>query len=137
MLQKTVSGLFTPRSLGAGAWQLATAAAAGPEILLRGTGADAAAVFRDGVISSVALEWRADGVRVALTGEKGIRVVRAQTALVHEPQPRLYDSLPLAAFDADAQRFWQRVFAVMRLPGGRHLLRFLARRRRPRRTPGP
>jgi hypothetical protein len=39
----------------------------------------------------------------------------------------LYDSLPLADFDRSAQRFWNRVFRVMRLPGGRFLLRFLAR----------
>ena len=37
------------------------------------------------------------------------------------------DILPLAQFDQKAKRFWGRVFRLMRIPGGRYLLRFLAR----------
>jgi hypothetical protein len=128
-VQKSVSGLFTARSLGAGAWQLTTAAAAGAEIFLLGAGSDAPVLLKDMRMSSVGIEWRADGVRVALSGDTGIRHLRVAGAVIHEPQPRLYEALPLAGFDADAQRFWRRVFGLMRVPGGRFLLRFLARRR--------
>ncbi len=38
----------------------------------------------------------------------------------------LYDSLPLVKFDADARRFWRRVFGLVRIPGGRYLLKFLS-----------
>jgi hypothetical protein len=131
-VQKNLSGLFTAHSAGAGAWQLTTAAAAGAEIFLYGAGADAPLLFKDASMSSVGIEWRADGVRVALTGDTGIRHLRVAGAIIHEPQPRLYEALPLAGFDADAKRFWRRVFALLRVPGGRFLLRFLARRSGPR-----
>jgi hypothetical protein len=44
---------------------------------------------------------------------------------VHEPLQDLYEGLPLASIDADARRFWRRVFRLVRLPGGRYLLRLL------------
>jgi hypothetical protein len=51
-------------------------------------------------------------------------------AIVHEPLPKLYAELPLAGFDERARRFWRRVFRLVRIPGGRHLLGVLARRPR-------
>jgi hypothetical protein len=42
----------------------------------------------------------------------------------------LYEALPLAGFDATARRFWRRVFLLVRLPGGRYLLRLIAQRKR-------
>jgi hypothetical protein len=53
--------------------------------------------------------------------------VEAAAAIVHEPLGRLYESLPLANIDANARRFWRRVFRLVRLPGGRYLLKLLTR----------
>ena len=39
---------------------------------------------------------------------------------------------PLAGLDEKARRFWRRVFRLVRIPGGRHLLGVLARRSRGR-----
>jgi hypothetical protein len=50
--------------------------------------------------------------------------------IVHEPLGRMYESLPLAGIDANARRFWRRVFWLVRLPGGRYLLKLLTRGRR-------
>jgi hypothetical protein len=40
--------------------------------------------------------------------------------------PKLYEALPLARFDAKARRFWGRVFWLVRMPGGRSLLKYFA-----------
>ncbi|HMH88482.1 MAG TPA: hypothetical protein VK523_07555, partial [Steroidobacteraceae bacterium] len=65
--------------------------------------------------------------KVLLTFMSGDRVatVEAASAIVHEPLEHLYESLPLVSIDADARRFWRRVFRLVRLPGGRFLLRIL------------
>jgi hypothetical protein len=81
-------------------------------------------------ITTLGVEWRVDGVRLALSGANGVRYLTAGSAIIHEPRVHLYEALPLAAFDSDAKRFWKRVFRLMRIPGGRFLLRFLARGRR-------
>jgi hypothetical protein len=39
----------------------------------------------------------------------------------------LYESLPLVSIDANARRFWRRVFRLVRIPGGRFLLKLLTR----------
>jgi len=57
-------------------------------------------------------------------------VLKTRNAIIHEPLTRLYEGLPLASFDPAARRFWRRVFRLVRIPGGRHLLRFIARRSR-------
>ena len=86
-------------------------------------------------IAKVAVVWRGDGVEITLTTAKGVRTLRAATAIVHEPMPRLYERLPLTGFDSDARQFWNRVFRLIRIPGGRYLLGFIARRNRGARTP--
>jgi len=129
----TVSGPLLAADLGAGGWRLARDEPGAAEILLYGLDAVAASMLTRGRIAQVVLEWNADGVGVELTTPMAqTRNLVARSALLHEPQPRLYEGLPLAGFDAKAKRFWWRIFAVMRLPGGRFLLRFLARRRRSR-----
>jgi hypothetical protein len=55
--------------------------------------------------------------------------VEVTAAIVHEPLGNLYESLPLASIDANARRFWRRVFRLVRIPGGRYLLRLLTRSR--------
>jgi hypothetical protein len=116
--------------LGSGVWQLAAGDCAGPQIYLIGADSGAARMVCDTYISAVALEWRDHGVLVTLTSCDGPKPLHARAALIHEPFGQLYQSLPLAHFDSSARRFWRRVFRLVRIPGGRHLLRFMARRRR-------
>lgn len=135
MMRQTLSGPFSARHLGTGLWQLTTAAPAGPEIFLRAR-PDEPELLQHVSIATLGLEWRVDGVRVALSGANGVRYVTASSAIIHEPKVLLYAALPLAAFDAHAKRFWRRVFILMRIPGGRFLLRFLARLSRGKRDAG-
>jgi len=78
------------------------------------------------------IEWHADEAVLRFTSAGQARTLELQSAIVHEPVPRLYDALPLADFDAKARRFWSRVFRLVRIPGGRFLLGALARRSRDR-----
>jgi len=125
---RTLAGSFAIHELGSNHWHLATGA--GPEIYLIGADSDAARIARGTAIGSVALEWRDRGVLVTLTTIDGPKVLHARAALIHEPFGGLYHSLPLAQFDSAARRFWRRVFRLVLIPGGPHLLRFMARRRR-------
>jgi hypothetical protein len=94
---------------------------------LRGAEPDAAQAFGAGQLMDLGIEWQAG--KALLTFMSGGRVasVAAASAIVHEPLGELYDGLPLASIDADARRFWRRVFALVRFPGGRYLLTFLSR----------
>jgi len=125
----TVSGPFVASQLKAGVWWLDANDSAKPKVLLRGAGPDAAAALERGSVLGLNLEWRREAVHVALRNVDGVCTFSVHSALLHEPQPRLYESLPLAGFDASARRFWRRVFLLMRIPGGRLLLRSIARRR--------
>jgi hypothetical protein len=127
MIMRTVSGPLTSRSMGDGAWQLSAARA---EVYLRVGGFDVSELLQSADIMTLELHWREGGVTVTHGGGEGASYFEADTAIIHESRSRLYEALPLARFDADAQRFWRRVFALMRIPGGRLLLRFLARRNR-------
>ena len=128
-MSKILEGPFAARNLGAGTWVLTGDAVDGPEIYLQGTGPGAE--FPAGAACRrLAIAWRGDGVEITVTAPNGIRVLEAASAIIHEPKPRLYESLPLAGFDADARQFWNRVFRLIRIPGGRHLLGFIARRKR-------
>lgn len=75
------------------------------------------------------IEWLDAEVRLTLQAAARSERWSAQQALVHEPLPALYRALPLERFDARARRFWRRVFLIARLPGGRRILSWLARRR--------
>jgi hypothetical protein len=130
--RRTVRGRFEVRDLGSGAWHLSTGTAAGPEIYLTGTEPPAAESLRGAVASAVAIDWCDDGVLVALTTAQGTAALQARNALIHEPLSKLYTGLPLASLDDAARRFWRRVFRLVRIPGGRHLLGFIARRSRGR-----
>jgi hypothetical protein len=70
---------------------------------------------------------------VRVTGADGIWHFNSDSVFIHTPKTRLYENLPLASFDRDAQRFWKRVFRLIRIPGGRLLLGAITRRRRGRR----
>ncbi len=133
-MRLSLPGPFTGEDLGEGRLRLvgaATAGAAGPiEVYLRVTAPDAAAVLTETGISRLDLDWGVSGVTVAVGARLGIRRVAADSAIVHQPRGELYQALPLAGFDRKARSFWSRIFALMRIPGGRFLLRLIARRRR-------
>lgn len=133
-MSKNLPGPFAARSLGTGTWLLTTGVAGGPEVVLRVAG-PGAAFLADAVVENLAVSWRDDGVELIVSAATGIRVLSAASVIVHEPNLKLYESLPLAGFDAEARQFWRRVFRLIRIPGGRHLLGLIARRgrRRPRR----
>jgi len=128
--RRTLGGSFVVRELGSGAWQLIGGASAEAAIYLSGTQPDAAQTLRDARFSRVAVEWREDGVLASLTSSTGTEVLKVRHAFIHEPLAHLYESLPLVSFDEPARRFWRRVFRLVRIPGGRHLLRLIARRAR-------
>jgi hypothetical protein len=135
--RRTLTGPFLARDLGGGLWQVTARAAADPgtaaaaELYLRIPAATNAALLAQPHIRRIEVAWHADGVVVNVAGTGGAGVLEASSAIIHEPQNRLYDALPLAGFDARARRFWRRVFLLVRLPGGRYLLRLIARRKRP------
>jgi hypothetical protein len=77
------------------------------------------------------IEWREGGGAVLHLGLPAeIVTVEVSSAFAHEPRAQIYEALPLARLDARTLRFWRRVFALVRLPGGQFLLGWLGRRRR-------
>jgi len=130
-LRRSVRGSFQARELGAGSWQLSNGLPAGADgravIYLVGAEPGAAPTLLDTIFTAVAFEWVDGGVLVTLTSAGGVKVLKTRTAVIHEPLRQLYDGLPLASFDDSARRFWRRVFRVVRIPGGRYLLRLIAR----------
>jgi hypothetical protein len=128
--QRSVTGSYLGRDLGCGVWRLSTDNSGGPEIYLAGVEADGAETLSHAGSATVAIDWRPDGVLLTLTSAGTDRLVRARHAVIHEPLARLYESLPLARFDASARRFWARIFRLVRVPGGRQLLGLIARRSR-------
>ncbi|HMK85545.1 MAG TPA: hypothetical protein VK437_06275 [Steroidobacteraceae bacterium] len=121
-LRRSVAGPV--RELGHGQWQLTLQG--GGEVFIGGVEADAALALRGA--TAIGIEWRKEGVQVRLESPEGTRTLQGRVAIVHDPLPRLYESLPLASFDERARRFWRRVFLLVRLPGGRRLLGLIARR---------
>lgn len=125
-MQRTIRGPLEQRELAPDAW--AWAAPGGAELLIRGADPGAAELLRRAVPSAVSVDWLKDGALVTLITELGPRPLRARVAVTHEPLARLYETLPLARLDLRARRFWRRVFFLVRIPGGRRLLKILARR---------
>ena len=132
-MRRKLPGTFQARDLGEGAWQLSRGEAAPIDVFLRGAESGAAEAFRPSVVGDIDIEWRTETVLLTLTSAEQLRTVRAQSVIVHEPLARLYEALPLVTLDAKARRFWRRVFLLVRIPGGRHLLGALARLPRQRR----
>ena len=123
-------GTFVTRSHEGGAWQLSRKEPAGAELFLRGTNSSADEVLKAADISDIDIEWRATTVELTLTSAARRRTLLAQSVILHEPLMRLYETLPLVSLDEKARRFWRRVFFLVRIPGGRYLLRILANRSR-------
>jgi hypothetical protein len=75
------------------------------------------------------IEWHDEKVLLTFMSGERVASVEAVSGIVHEPLERLYERLPMVSIDADARRFWRRVFRLVRIPGGRYLLKVLARSR--------
>jgi hypothetical protein len=125
-MRRNYSGAFLVQSRG-DAWRLSRAAPHEMTVFLRDAEPGAAQAFGIGPIVELGIEWQAE--KVLLTFLAGVKVasVEAASVVVHEPLVQLYQGLPLASVDADARRFWRRVFRLVRIPGGRYLLKLLTR----------
>ena len=125
--RRNLPGTLMTHDLGEGAWRLSRGGPAALEVFLRGADFRAAETLRPSGISDVDIEWRAENVVLTVTSAGRRSSISVQSAIVHEPLGRLYEALPLVSLDEKARRFWRRVFWLARIPGGRHLLGFLAR----------
>lgn len=123
-------GTFLTRELGKGAWRLSRSGPDPIDVFVRGVDSQSAEALRAAHVRDLGLEWAGDAVMLSLESAAQSHSVRMQSAIVHEPLPRLYEALPLATLDAKARHFWRRVFRLVRVPGGRYLLAVLARRSR-------
>jgi hypothetical protein len=128
MTRRTLPGPFSTQNLGAGRWRVAYVTPGTWELHLRTEGPDASQILADPSLEKLELNWHGDGVTMVATRGRRLGTLQLANAILHEPLPRLYDALPLARFDARAQRFWKRTFTLMRIPGGRFLLRIMLRR---------
>jgi len=128
-LRRNFSGAFLPQDLRSGAWQLSRAAPHEINVFLRDTEHGAQRSFGTGPLIDLGIEWHAEKVLVTFMSEERVASVEAASAIVHEPLEHLYERLPLVSIDADARRFWRRVFRLVRIPGGRYLLKLLVRSR--------
>jgi hypothetical protein len=129
-LRRNFSGAFLPQDLGAGTWQLSRPAPHEINVYLRDTERGAQLSFGTGPLIDLGIEWHAEKVLLTFMADEKVASVEAASAIVHESLESLYERLPLVSIDADARRFWRRVFRLVRVPGGRYLLKVLARRRR-------
>jgi hypothetical protein len=132
VIRQSLPGPFSAKKLNPGLWQLTAEASDGARVYLHGATPEASKLLEDVRIAALEFEWRTDGVMVRVAGGDGVRHFKSESAFIHTPAARLYESLPLASFDARAQRFWKRVFRLIRIPGGRLVLGAIARRRRGR-----
>jgi hypothetical protein len=125
-------GRFLPREIKDGAWRLSRGGPEPVDVFLQGADPRAAEVLRAPQVADIDIEWQAAAVALTMTSAGRRRSIETHGAIVHQPLARLYEALPLAAFDAKARRFWRRVFGLVRIPGGRYLLLAMARRNRAR-----
>ena len=130
-MRRNFSGVFSATDRGNGSWRLESLGEHEISIFLENAAPGAADVFSAGTIQGLDIEWHADSAQLTFAAGGRPATVKTAGVIVHEPLRSLYDSLPLARIDADARRFWRRVFRLVRIPGGRYLLRLLTRSRRP------
>jgi hypothetical protein len=129
-MRRNLPGSFLTCNLGTGGWRLSRSRPSPIDVLLRGAESAAAEILSQPSVDDIDIEWHAEAIVLTVTSAQRRRSLKAQSALVHEPLPRLYDALPLVTMDEKARRFWRKVFRLVRIPGGRHLLGVLARRHR-------
>jgi hypothetical protein len=128
-VRRNFSGAFLPQDRGHGAWQLSRSAPHEINLFLRDAEHGAERSFATGPVTDLGIEWHDAKVLLTFMSEAGVASVESASAIVHEPLERLYECLPMVSIDADARRFWRRIFRLVRIPGGRYLLKVLARSR--------
>lgn len=126
-LRRNFPGAFVAYDRGNGTWQLARAAPHALSVFLRETEHGAARAFDALPIVELGIEWQANSALLTFMSGGKVARVESASAIVHEPLEHLYESLPLVCIDANARRFWRKVFRLVRLPGGRFLLKLLTR----------
>lgn len=116
---------FDAAQCGGGLWRVRPAEAPPVTVWLRGDGppADIARC------TALTIAWPpGGGLVVTVSGPDGETQVPTTAAFIHEELEGLYTALPLAHPEPGQARFWRRVFRVIRVPGGRFVLAWLARR---------
>lgn len=126
-MRRNFPGAFVAQDRGNGTWQLARAAPHTLSVFLRDTERGAARAFGAGPIVELGIEWHDNKALLTFMSGDKVASIEAASAIVHEPLEHLYESLPLVSIDANARRFWRRVFRLVRIPGGRFLLKLLTR----------
>jgi hypothetical protein len=129
-MRRNLSGSFLATKTAQGRWRLVRRETPELELYLKGIDAHTVGDFGASPISNIDVEWGNGTATLYWISAARPRAVAAQSAIMHEALPRLYDALPLASFDTKARRFWRRVFFLVRIPGGRRLLHALARHSR-------
>ena len=125
-----LSAAFAAHTTSEGRWRLASREPREIEVYLQGVRGADCEFLTGAALSHLDIEWQDRAVVLHMDADAGPRSLQMQTAIVHQPLPRLYSVLPLPPFDCKGRRFWRRVFILVRIPGGRHLLGTLARRSR-------
>jgi hypothetical protein len=131
-MRRNFTGDFAAQDLGKNVWRLTRGAPQRIDVIVQGTrpGATPSSVaraFGTEAVTNLGIEWHSDMALLSFMSGDRVETVEAANVIVHEPLRHLYEGLPLAQFDQKAKVFWGRVFRLMRIPGGRFLLRFLAR----------
>jgi hypothetical protein len=125
-MQRVIGGPLEREDLAPGAWLWS--APAGAALIVGGAAAGEAEIAGSAAPRAASVDWLEEGALVTLMTEAGAVPLRMRFAITHEPLARLYETLPLVTLDSKARRFWRRVFLLVRIPGGRRLLKLLARR---------
>jgi hypothetical protein len=126
-MRRNFTGEFSAQDCGKGVWRLTRGAPHKIEVIVRGADQGAAHAFGTAFISDLGIEWHSDMALLSFMAAERVETVESVCVIVHEPLLDLYEALPLASFDLKARKFWRRVFGLVRIPGGRFLLKFLAR----------
>ena len=131
-MRRNFSGEFSAQDLGKNVWRLTREAPHRIDVIVQGARGgsaqpSAARAFGTEPVTDLGIEWHSDMALLSFMSGERVQTVEGPAVIVHEPLPQLYAALPLAEFDQKAKTFWRRVFRLVRLPGGRYLLRFLAR----------
>ena len=131
-MRRNLPGTFLTQNLGEGAWRLSRSEAAPIDVFLRGAESGAADALRSPSVRDIGIEWQAETVVLTMTSAEQPRIITAQSAIVHEPLPRLYEALPLVSLDEKARRFNAACFASFAFPAAATCSALLARRKRDR-----